>query len=106
VTFASDDARKEELERLAGLSDEAFAATEAAFDRYPPPKTEPDGGSQPPAAPPAAMASRATKPLRTEAGIRPHDVDDQPSESLETKLRKGLLAAYQNRVGAPAPPAN
>ncbi len=33
MTFASDEEREKELSRLAGLSDDAFAAAEATYDR-------------------------------------------------------------------------
>lgn len=50
---------------------------------------------------PAAKASTET-PLRSDAGVRPHDVDDR-KVSLEDRLRDGFMAAYRNRVGEDSP---
>src|SRR5574343_926353 len=49
----------------------------------------------------AAKASTET-PLRSDAGVRPHDVDDR-KVSLEDRLRDGFMAAYRNRVGEDSP---
>jgi adenine-specific DNA-methyltransferase len=106
LSFASDEDREAELKRLAELSDEAFAATEAAYERLPKSakadkekeeKTaDSDQGGKP-----AAKASTET-PLRSDAGVRPHDVDDR-KVSLEDRLRDGFMAAYRNRVGEDSP---
>jgi len=40
-------------------------------------------------------------PMRSDAGVRPRDVDDRKT-SLEDKLRDGFMAAYESRVGAAA----
>lgn len=104
LSFASDEDREAELKRLAELSDEAFAATEAAYERLPKsakadkeekPADSDQGGK------PAAKASTET-PLRSDAGVRPHDVDDR-KVSLEDRLRDGFMAAYRNRVGEDSP---
>jgi adenine-specific DNA-methyltransferase len=108
LSFASDEDREAELKRLAELSDEAFAATEAAYERLPKsakadkdkdkeekPADSDQGGK------PAAKASMET-PLRSDAGVRPHDVDDR-KVSLEDRLRDGFMAAYRNRVGEDSP---
>jgi len=94
VDFGDD--RDGELKRLAELSDDAFAATEAAYEKMakthkpePPPDKEPEKKK--------AKASDDS-PMRTSAGVRPHDVDDQKL-SLEDRLKNGFMAAYNNRVG-------
>ena len=106
LSFASEEDREAELKRLAELSDEAFAATEAAYERLPKSAkadkdkeekpTDSDQGGKP-----AAKASTET-PLRSDAGVRPHDVDDR-KVSLEDRLRDGFMAAYRNRVGEDSP---
>lgn len=90
------DDRDSELKRLAELSDDAFAATEAAYAKMakthvpePPPEKEPVKKK--------AKASEDS-PTRTTAGVRPHDVDDHKL-SLEDRLKNGFMAAYNNRVG-------
>ena len=103
MTFASDEEREKELARLAELSDDAFAATEAAYDKAMQakpecPKTDTkddgDGKSKP--------ESQADRQLRTDAGVRPLDVDDKKT-SLEDKLRDGFMVAYRERVGTASP---
>ncbi|MEN6521117.1 MAG: DNA adenine methylase [Armatimonadota bacterium] len=101
MPFASDDEREKELGRLAELSDDAFAATEAAYERAIQTKSgcgcsekSEDKGS---AEKPNASASSAP-PMRTAAGVRPADVDDRKM-SLEDKLRDGFMTAYRERVG-------
>lgn len=106
LSFASEEDREAELKRLAELSDEAFAATEAAYERLPKSaKADKDKEEKPadsdPGGNPAAKASTET-PLRSDAGVRPHDVDDR-KVSLEDRLRDGFMAAYRNRVGEDSP---
>lgn len=100
MTFASDEEREKELNRLAELSDDAFAATEAAYDRAAQTKsdcsktnTDAKGGEGD-----DKGKSQADRQLRTDAGVRPLDVDDKKT-SLEDKLRDGFMAAYRDRVG-------
>ena len=116
LDFGDEDAREQELERLAGLSDEAFAATQAAFERVPKPKVkgeedddEADAGERPdkkkdggkPAKDkPAAKASEDGR-MRTDAGVKPLVVDDKKL-SLEDKLKTGMMAAYKDRVAVEA----
>lgn len=97
VSFESDEERSKELERLAGLSDDAFAATEAAYERLPklPPKKADDKQELPE----ASKASSADPAMRSSASVRPQDVDDSKPGTLEDRLRKGFLSAYQQRVG-------
>lgn len=110
--FGGEDARERELERLAGLSDEAFAATQAAFERMPKPKAgggDGEGGGNPPCAKkgggepkdkPSAQASDGGR-MRSDAGVKPFVVDDRKM-SLEDKLKAGMMAAYKDRVAAGA----
>ncbi len=111
LSFGSDEDREQELFRLASLSDEAFAATETAYERMAGAKPSADAGRDGGAAKagegaPAqetAQASRTcskdTPPLRTDAGVRPLDVDDKKT-SLEDQLRDGMMAAYRTRVAS------
>ena len=106
LSFASEENREAELKRLAELSDEAFAATEAAYERLPKSAKADKDKEEKPAdsdqgGKPAAKASTET-PLRSDAGVRPHDVDDR-KVSLEDRLRDGFMAAYRNRVGEDSP---
>jgi adenine-specific DNA-methyltransferase len=101
MVFASDEEREKELTRLAELSDDAFAATEAAYDKAiqakPPCSKSADNadgkGKDKP------NSSEGDRQLRTDAGVRPLDVDDKET-SLEDKLRDGFMVAYRERVGA------
>lgn len=104
LSFASEEDREAELKRLAELSDEAFAATEAAYERLPKSAKadkEEKAADSDPGGKPTAKASTET-PLRSDAGVRPHDVDDR-KVSLEDRLRDGFMAAYRNRVGEDSP---
>ncbi|MCL5103117.1 MAG: DNA adenine methylase [Armatimonadetes bacterium] len=102
MAFASDEEREKELTRLAELSDDAFAATEAAFERAIQTKPgcaqtdTPARGSE--EKPDTKAASHTQRQMRTDAGVRPLDVDDEKT-SLEDKLRKGFMIAYHERVG-------
>lgn len=103
MSFASDEDKDQELNRLAGLSDDAFAATEAAYDRAAQSKSESpsagkhddDKGADEKDNSASASADRQ---MRTHADVRPLDVDDKKS-SLEDKLRDGFMTAYRERVG-------
>lgn len=101
LSFASEVDRDAELKRLAELSDEAFTATEAAYERLPKSAKEEKLAANDPGDKPAAKAS-TEQPLRSDAGVRPHDVDDR-KVSLEDRLRDGFMAAYRNRVGEDSP---
>ena len=109
-SFDDEDEREKELERLAGLSDEAFGATEAAYRRVPKPKAEApkkeenddedkaqDKGKDKKPKPDAK--AEAEGKLRTDAGVKPLVVDDK-KVSLEDRLKSGLMAAYEERVSA------
>ena len=104
MAFGSDDEREQELARLAGLSDDAFAATEAAYERM---SSAQSSGEREEAKPAAGGEGEADKnrsashdqrqPLRSDAGVRPREVDDRKS-SLEDQLRQGFMVAYKSRV--------
>ena len=100
VSFGSDEEREKELARLAGLSDDAFAATEAAYERMArvraaAGKDEEDPGGGPDKG--KAKAADEDPPMRSDAGVRPRDVDDRKT-GLEERLRQGFMAAYRHRV--------
>jgi adenine-specific DNA-methyltransferase len=96
LSFGTDDEREQELFRLAALSDDAFAATEAAYERVAAAKApEPEPKKEPAQ---AAQASKKDPPLKTDAGVRPLDVDDKKS-TLESQLKDGFMQAYRDRVG-------
>lgn len=87
VVFATPEARSKELERLAGLSDEAFAATEASVGLMPFLKTKEEKAEKKP---------EGSSSLDSSAALRPLDVDDAPT-SLEEQLSQGFMVAYQER---------
>ena len=103
VGFAGDEEREKELTRLAGLSDEAFTATEAAYDRMiqadadKAKKGDTKSDEKPGSKAKADPTSQDTA-LKSDAGVRPKDVDDKKT-SLEDRLTNGLMAAYRHRVG-------
>jgi len=111
LSFASDDDREQELFRLASLSDDAFAATETAYERMAGVKPSADAGKDggiakagdgAPAqesAQACRTCSKESPPMRTDAGVRPLDVDDKKT-SLEDQLRDGFMAAYRTRVAS------
>ncbi|MCB2141419.1 DNA adenine methylase [bacterium] len=104
VDFGGDEERDKEFQRLSGLSDDAFAATEAAYERMArqakaDSKTEDKTTEKPEAKKESAKASE--EPMRSDAGVRPRDVDDRKA-TLEDQLRDGFMAAYESRVGEPA----
>jgi len=103
MAFASDDDREQELSRLAGLSDEAFAATEAAYEKVTQARAQCPNAGKPEAEkesaePEKSASASADRQMRSDAGVRPLDVDDSKS-SLEDKLRDGFMTAYRERVG-------
>ena len=111
MSFASDEDKDQEVNRLAGLSDESFTATEAAYDRAVQAKhglSKVEGSDCPNAAKQGAdketpetdkpASASADRQLRTDAGVRALDVDDKKS-SLEDKLRDGFMTAYRERLG-------
>ncbi len=95
----NDQEREAELKRLSELSDDAFAATEAAYDRMPKTdKKEPEAKDDKDKNDPAkAKADSDEKKLRTDAGVTPLVVDDKKT-TLEDKLKLGFMSAYEERV--------
>ncbi len=110
MPFSSEEDKEQELSRLAALSDEAFAATEAAFERVIQSRSDcqnaakqagenkADQAEKTAALTPPVSSATASHSLRTDAGVRALSVDDKKS-SLEDKLRDGFMAAYRERVG-------
>jgi len=108
MEFGDEEARETELERLAALTDEAFAATEAAFERLPKPKAKPKeedertgkcpedkGGKSAKDRPQSKAAGEGA--MRADAGVKPLVVDDAKL-SLEERLKRGMMAAYRDRL--------
>ena len=103
MSFVSDEDKDQELNRLAGLSDESFAATEAAYRRAVQTKSDCPNAAKKEAENKAdetdkSASASADRQLRTDAGVRALDVEDKKS-SLEDKLRDGFMTAYRERVG-------
>jgi len=96
IPFASDEDRNKEMTRLAELSDDAFSATEAAYDMAI--KSNPGDDKKPDPEEKEKPSSSASAALKANADIRPEDVDDRKT-SLEDKLRQGFMTAYRERVG-------
>ncbi len=104
VDFGGEEDREKEFQRLAGLSDEAFSATEAAYERMAgrtKADAKPADKAEDKLEPRKEAARACDEPLRSDAGLRPRDVDDRKA-TLEDQLRDGFMAAYHNRVGEPA----
>ena len=104
VDFGGDEERERELKHLAGLSDEAFTATEVAYERMArqakaDAKTEDKSTERP--EPKKESAKASDEPLRSDAGVLPCDVDDRKA-TLEDQLGDGFMGAYESRVGEPA----
>lgn len=100
VDFGGDDERDKEFQRLSGLSDDAFAATEAAYERMAR-QAKADAKTEEKPEPKKESAKASDEPMRSDAGVRPRDVDDRKA-TLEDQLRDGFMAAYESRVGEPA----
>ena len=96
LSFGSDDEREQELFRLASMSDEAFSATETAYERMASAKAAEPEKKEPAQA--AAQPAKQDPPMKSDAGIRPLDVDDKKS-TLESQLKDGFMQAYHDRVG-------
>lgn len=101
MAFASDEEREKELGRLVELSDDAFAATEAAYERAMqarPADSKTETSTKDSEEKPDTKAAESKRQMRTDAGVRPLDVDDTKT-SLEDKLKDGFMIAYRERVG-------
>jgi hypothetical protein len=96
--FENDEARTAELNRLAGLTEEAILATEQVIDSLSTPKKE--DPAKPPL--PGDLTKRAEAQVRprmkADAGVDPLVVDDKKPANLEEKLKTGLMAAYKANV--------
>ena len=97
--FDSDEDREEEVGRLAGLSDDAFTATEGAYERLwkVQAKTAGDGGDAAKDQPgrKSTEASGGSGDMSSQANVRPRDVPDKEKASLADRLKDGLMAAYE-----------
>lgn len=107
VSFGADQERDDELNRLASLSDDAFGATEAAFDRVVKNKAKPSKEDEEKEEKKTNEESKKGRPsskagaeqgMRSDASVRPRDIDDS-KVTLEDQLRSGIMAAYQERIG-------
>ncbi|MBI5789419.1 MAG: hypothetical protein HZA78_11265 [Candidatus Schekmanbacteria bacterium] len=101
----SDQERESELKRLAELSDDAFTATEAAFDRMPiagkkekEQDKEKDKEKKGKKDTSKSKADGDNKNMRTDAGVNPLLMEDDGA-TLENKLKSGFRAAYRERIG-------
>ena len=98
VDFGGDDDRESELKRLIDMSDDAFAATEAAYLRVAKQAKASGGDSRHEDKPEKKESAKASdESMRSDADVRPRDIDDRKL-SLEDRLREGLNAAYEFRV--------
>ena len=94
-TFAKDTERDAELERLAGLTDDALTATEAVIDALAAPRKE---GVEDPSDPSKKPETAASRKLKADAGVNPLVVDDKKPANLEEKLKSGFMAAYKSQT--------
>lgn len=103
LKFGTDEEKDAEIGRLAGLSDDAFAASEAAYGRMTqamPGKADAGDKSRQAGADcdcDTTKAEQTSPPLKTDAGVRPLDVDDR-NDSLEAQLTRGFQQAYDERL--------
>jgi len=99
--FDNDEARTAELNRLAGLSEEAILATEQVIDSLTTQKKDEAFPPKPPL--PGDLTKKAEASLqpklKADAGIDPLVVDDKKPANLEQKLKTGLMASYKATVG-------
>ncbi len=112
VEFDGDEDRESEMKRIAGLGDDAFAATEAAVKRIKKkdPKADPNSDETPEdeakknekdkKQPPKKSKAETGGGMNADASVRPADVQDGEESSLEESLKSGFMAAYNDRVGA------
>lgn len=105
VDFADDEDRESEMNRLAGLTDDAFEATEAAVKRIKKkdPAADPNAEEKPEDKEKKAPAKKSKADcgsgMSADASVRPADVQDG-KRPLEEQLKDGFMAAYNERVGA------
>jgi len=89
-TFESEKDRATELERLAGLSEEALAATENVIESLTGTASDPSDKTK------SEAASKSR--MKTDAGVDPLVVDDKKPANLEDKLKSGFMAAYKAHI--------
>jgi len=90
-SFAGDEDRVKEIERLAALDDASFTAAKSMVDSMSDvaAKKEPAGKKDEPKDPDNPDKKEPKKVLRSDAGVDPSLVDDKPSGLVE-RLSKGL----------------
>ncbi|MDP2361951.1 MAG: DNA adenine methylase [bacterium] len=93
-TFADDAARQAEIERLAGLSDEARKAIADTLSQLPDKEAAPSED----ASNTQAVMAAGTGALRANASATPPTEGDPEPKDLKTKLQVGFNAAYEERV--------
>lgn len=104
LKFGTDEEKDAEITRLACLSDDAFAASEAAYGRMAHATSGKADADKPGQTGQAdcgcdkgKASEQAAPPLKTDAGVRPLDVDDR-NDSLEEQLKRGFQQAYDERL--------
>ncbi len=94
LKFADRDA---ELDRLAGLSDEAYSACVAVYDQLPDIQTEEGKPSEEASKAKASNHASASTQLNGKGQIRPKDVEDERPHDLGLNLKKGFELAFKSR---------
>ena len=86
ISFATDEGRRKELQRLASLDDQAFSIASQTYSLIL------EGSHSKPKTP-------ASTPVvnQSQADYRPADVDDEPEESLTNQLTRHMVAAFAAR---------
>ncbi len=102
----NDQEREAELKRLSELSEDAFAATDAAYDRMPDADKkgadqEKDKDKKGKKETSKSKADGGNQTMHTDAGVDPLSMEDK-NASLENRLKAGFKAAYNERVGKTA----
>ena len=98
-SFAKDEDRQAEIDKLAGLTDEARQAVQDTWKALPdaeaaaPPPAEDAGGSR-------AARAAAKGALRSNASTEPAASGDPAPKSLGEKLKVALGSAYKARVAS------
>ena len=112
-SFESADAKTAEMDRLLKLTDDAFAATEAAVQAFGAAgatgagkKKKPDDEEEDEEDDDLDSTDKKKKPkkqadLQADAGVSPGRSADRKKrqETLEDKLASGFMAAYNDRIG-------
>jgi adenine-specific DNA-methyltransferase len=103
--FESDEARTAELDRLLKLTDEAFAATEAAVQAFGAAKKKPgdeeEDEEEDDLDPKDKKKQKRQADLKADAGVNAGRSRDRKKKqkTLEDKLASGFMAAYNDRLG-------